>query len=501
MWVELPLGRPQAALEVLDAGLVLAAEHPRRAVRIRFCRAYVLGELGREDEVEDELGEVLQTARRLGDAWMLAYVEWQRMISASLRGDAEATVHHARQAEAQGGEWWSVEGAEFLAEAADCLDRVGSAALAADCLERAKREPQKARAPIGMAECALLARHGDPELALARLAAVHGHGIAPREYWRVTLLQAYAAFRLGEGGAGALAAQAFEQAAALGQPRAPLLRERELTEALLALAADTGLPAAKALVAASLPIAVSVLGRFELTRGGRRVPLGAGQEARLLKLVAACGGRVHVEQAIEGLWPEVERDAGRNRLRTVLNRLRDVTPDTVGREGEHLCLGPDVRLDLAHFHAEAREALALGTGGEAGAAAIAQCAIARYRGALLPNDPYEEWAEAPRESARRAVLELLDLCAEIAVRRGDLDEARRMVERTVELAPYDDHRYLRVASILHEQGRKGAALSVLSRARSALAQLGIDLPAPLVELERTVVAGEARHVAPETATF
>ncbi len=98
------------------------------------------------------------------------------------------------------------------------------------------------------------------------------------------------------------------------------------------------------------------------------------------------------------------------------------------------------------------------------------------------------------------MLELLDLCAEIAVRRGDLDEARRIVERTIELAPYDDHRYLRVASTLHEQRRKGAALSVLSRARSALAQLGIDLPAPLVELERTVVAGDARRVAPETVT-
>ncbi len=209
---------------------------------------------------------------------------------------ARIGVRHARQAEAQRGEWWSAEGAEFLAEAADCLDRVWSAALAAECLERAQREPQKAAALIAMADCALLARHGDPQLALARLSAVHRHGIAPREYWRVTLLRAYAAFRLGDDRAGALAAQAFEEAATLGQPQVPMLRERELTEALLGLAADTGLPAARALETASLPIAVSVLGRFELTRGGRSVTLGGGQEVRLLKLVAASGGRVHVEQ-------------------------------------------------------------------------------------------------------------------------------------------------------------------------------------------------------------
>ena len=63
-----------------------------------------------------------------------------------------------------------------------------------------------------------------------------------------------------------------------------------------------------------------------------------------------------------------------------------------------------------------------------------------------------------------------------------------MVERTIELAPYDDGRYLKVASILQEQGRRGAALSVLRRARSTLAELGVPLPTPLRELEETLVA-------------
>jgi DNA-binding SARP family transcriptional activator len=93
------------------------------------------------------------------------------------------------------------------------------------------------------------------------------------------------------------------------------------------------------------------------------------------------------------------------------------------------------------------------------------------------------------------MLELLDLCAANATERGDLDETRRIVERTIELAPYDDDRYLRVATILEEQGRKGAALSVLRRARSALSQLGIDPPRELAELEQrmaaTVGEGEA----------
>ncbi len=151
-------------------------------------------------------------------------------------------------------------------------------------------------------------------------------------------------------------------------------------------------------------------------------------------------------------------------------------------------LGADVRLDLAQFTSEAQQAQALRVHDLSAALAMARSAIARYRGPLLPHDPYEEWAEEPREVVRRTMLDLLDLCAEAAAQRGDLDEARRLVERTIAIAPYDDHRYLEVASILDGQGRKGAALSVLRRARSALAQLGLNPPRQLVELERQISA-------------
>jgi DNA-binding SARP family transcriptional activator len=172
----------------------------------------------------------------------------------------------------------------------------------------------------------------------------------------------------------------------------------------------------------------------------------------------------------------------------VLGRLRVLAPESVAREGEMLVLGEDVRLDLEQFRQEARQALSLGVAGGNAAVAIARSAIARYRGDVLPHDSYEDWADAPREDARRTMLDLLDLCAAAAAQRGDLDEARRMVERTIELAPYDDDRYLKVATILFEQGRRGAALSVLRRARSTLAELGVPLPAQLQDFEETLVA-------------
>jgi ATP/maltotriose-dependent transcriptional regulator MalT len=491
IWIEFELGRPQEALRILDEGLALSVDIPRRYSSVLFYRAKVFGELGRFADAEADLDEVLRIARSLPDpANKIAYDHWERFKLAAMRGDAAATVEHVRLTETHRADWWAHARADFQAEAADCLARVGEAALGWEYFERVREDPGDAERLVAMAECSLLARHGDPELAGRRLSEIHLHGIVPREFWRVELLRAYAAYRRGDAGAGAIAARAFEEAARIGQSQLPLIAERELTESLIGLAVATGLPAAVSLEASALPVSLSLLGDFGLTRGGRPVELAAGQGRQLLKLVAVSGGRIPAERAIETLWPESDPEAGRNRLRTVLGRLREEAPDVVIRDGELLALGPEVATDLGQFLEEARRARALGDDGQGVAVALARSAISRYRGPLLAHDPYDSWLEEPRERARRTMLDLLDLCSAAALERGDLDEARRLVERTIELAPYDDDRYLEVALILQRQGRTGAALSVLRRARAALAQLGIDPPPPLERLEQRIAAGD-----------
>ena len=388
-----------------------------------------------------------------------------------------------------GSAWLPLGSGEFLSDAADLLDRVGYTALAQEYLARVKAEPKDAGHLVALADAVLEARHGDPETAEERLLALGHHRLDPREQWRVTLMRAFAAFRRGQDGVAAvLAAQAFEEAARLGQPLLPLVRERSLTEQLLALAANTEQPAALALRASALPMSLAVLGRFELTVGGRPVPLRPGQETQLLKFVAVSGGRVHAEQAIETLWPEVAR-LGRpqppaNRAQPVAGHCRR----GANREGEILALDAGLQVDVQEFFSEAHRAHALASKDLALATAVARGAMARYRGDLLPDDRYDDWAEKPRQQAKLVMLELLDVCATEAARRGDLDALRRAVERTIEFAPYDDVRYLRAASTLLEQGRRGEALAVVHRARSAFAQLGLGPPMSLLELERSIVA-------------
>ena len=453
--IEFARGQASDAMDRLEKGLNLVADLPRRWAYLMCFRAWVAAELGQDEVCRASAQEALRVGEQLDSDLFRAHGHWKLAILASYREDAQATLHHLRQVELHRGTWWGPASGDFLADAADLLDRVGHTALAWEYLARVKAEPKDAGHLVAMAEAALEARHGDPVMAI---------------------------------NAGALAARAFEEAARLGQPQLPLIKERAITEQLLGLAVDTGQPAAAALRASALPLALTVLGRFELTVAGRPVGLRPGQEAQLLKLVAVSGGQLHAEQAMETLWPEGGRAEGRNRLRTVLNRLRSAAGTVLVRQGDLLVLDRSVSVDFEEMLAEARRAETLATTDLALAAAIARGAIVRYRGELLPEDRYEDWAERPRQRARGAMLDLLDLCASEAARRGDLDGVRRMVERTIEFAPYDDTRYLHAATALLEQGRRGEALSVVHRARSAFAEIGLEPPRPLLELERSIVA-------------
>lgn len=487
--VDFARGHTAVAMRRLEEALGYAAGRPRRVGYVQIFRAWMAAELGDHEGCEAIAGELFRLGEQLDSDLFRGHGHWKLACSASYRGDAEATLYHLRQAEAHKGPWWVPGSGDFLGEGADHLDRVGETALAREYLERLRAEPKDAGRLVPLVDALIEARHGDPRLAGELLPRVAYGGIEPREYWRITLFEGYAAYRRGEAQrAGALAAQAFEQAARLGHPEAPLVRERVIAEELLALAAETGLPAATALRSATLPTSITLLGGFEVTVGGRSVGLAPGQEARLLRFVAASGGRVHTEQAIEAIWPEVGPDSGRNRLRTVLNRLRNVAGPVLEREGGSLVLGDSVRVDVLDFLAEAARAQSLVAGDPSLAAAVARGAIARYRGELLPDDLYEDWAELPRQRARRALLELLDLITSEATSRGDLDGVRRAVERAIELAPYEDDRYLQAVSALLAQGRRGEALSILHRARSVFAELGLEPPSQLLVLEREVVA-------------
>lgn len=122
---------------------------------------------------------------------------------------------------------------------------------------------------------------------------------------------------------------------------------------------------------------VHVMGRLRVTdvNGVERIPQGEPSRTLLL-LLALSGGSVHLEHAIDVLWPGLSVQHGRHRLRNVLTRLHSHCGHLVKREGNTLVL--QANTDIAAF-TRAIATLLLHAGQE-----------------IAPDVRYADWAEAAR---------------------------------------------------------------------------------------------------------
>ena len=232
---------------------------------------------------------------------------------------------------------------------------------------------------------------------------------------------------------------------------------------------------------------IALLGGFELWQHGTKVPVPQGAVSTVLKVVAL-RRVVTGDELIEILWPDSDPAVGRERLRTVLARLRRaVGSDIVVRKGDAVVLADDVSVDAAVFSGLATVALALPRG-EAKRATSAQTALGHYRGPLLPEDRFADWAVAPRERLLRLHLSLLDAIVEAAEAAGDVTYALRCLEQAIEADPYEEQRYAHAARLLADTGRRGHALVMVQRAEAAAASLGVPLSSHITALRQSLRA-------------
>ncbi|MCU1659012.1 MAG: hypothetical protein JWO57_3668, partial [Pseudonocardiales bacterium] len=229
---------------------------------------------------------------------------------------------------------------------------------------------------------------------------------------------------------------------------------------------------------------VTLLGGFQVTRDGQDVPIPHGVVATAIKIVAVQGA-VPADELIEVIWPEVDPGVGRDRLRTVMARVRRAAgPDVLVRRGNAITLGTAVSTDAGQFATAATSVLTNRSVTHRERARGARAAVAGYTGELLPADRYSDWTAAHRERLLRQYLDLLDIQADLAESTHDVDEAVRWLERAVEADPYEEERYLRAARLLAADGRRGRALAVLERAQAAAASLEVPVSERVSRLQR-----------------
>ena len=157
--------------------------------------------------------------------------------------------------------------------------------------------------------------------------------------------------------------------------------------------------------------AVRLLGGFQVEVDGRPIQAQAWRHRRgadLVKLLAlAPEHRLHREELMERLWPELGGEAAAANLRKAVHFARRALgrQDSIESIGELVALWPagDLRVDAESAETQARKALAGSVGLEA--------AADLFSGDLLPADRYADWTEPHRERLRRRRLEVLRAAA------------------------------------------------------------------------------------------
>jgi predicted ATPase/DNA-binding SARP family transcriptional activator/DNA-binding CsgD family transcriptional regulator len=214
----------------------------------------------------------------------------------------------------------------------------------------------------------------------------------------------------------------------------------------------------------------------------------------LLKLLAlAPAHRLHREQAMDLLWPELGSKAAANNLHHALHIARRTLEPSAGSasgylrlQDESLALSPEepVWVDVEAFEEAAT------TARHALEPAAYRAAIDLYSGELLPQDRYEPWAEERRAQLRGVYLSLLVEVAGFYEERKELGEAIEALGRVVGEDPTHEGAHVGLMRLYAHSGRRREALGQYERLRDALSrEFGTDPEAATVRLHEEIWAG------------
>jgi predicted ATPase/DNA-binding SARP family transcriptional activator/DNA-binding CsgD family transcriptional regulator/Tfp pilus assembly protein PilF len=256
-------------------------------------------------------------------------------------------------------------------------------------------------------------------------------------------------------------------------------------------------------------VRVWLLGGFRVSVGSRTIDEDAWRlrkAAALVKLVAlAPGHRIHREQAMEALWPDLGLRAASNNLRQALHvARRTLHPDPavasryLSLRGEQLALCPEGRfwVDVGTFEQ------AVTTARRSRDPAAYRVASELYSGELLPEDRYDEWAQSRRQELRRTFISLLIELAGLYEERGaeELESAVHALKRVLAEEPTNEEAHVGLMRLYASSGRSGEALRQYGRFSEVLSrELGGEPSASAQALKEEIAAGRFAATPPQPA--
>jgi predicted ATPase/DNA-binding SARP family transcriptional activator len=252
---------------------------------------------------------------------------------------------------------------------------------------------------------------------------------------------------------------------------------------------------------------VWLLGGFRAAAGATEIAPGRWRlrKARsLVKLLAlAPGCRLHREQLLEALWPDLDPDAAANNLRKTLHHARRALspagPDAASwlrSEDDILSLGPADRcwIDVTAFEAAAAEAR------RSRSIQAYREALALYGGDLLPEDRYEDWTIRRREAVRQDHLALLAELAALHERGGDHGRAIETLQQLLAQDAGREEAHRGLMRLYALAGQRQQALRQYQTLRDAVRrEFDADPDAQTEHLHGEIVAGRFPPAGPAPA--
>jgi DNA-binding SARP family transcriptional activator len=221
-------------------------------------------------------------------------------------------------------------------------------------------------------------------------------------------------------------------------------------------------------------VKVYTLGKFSVLRDGQilEFPVQA-QRKRLamLKALIAFGGRtVTEEQLSEALWPDAEGGVAHQDFATTLHRLRKAldAEDAIVLRNRQVSLDPRYcwvdTWAFEHWAGQVEVAREL-TETEI---ALADKAIALYRGPFLAQDTDQAWTLAPRERLRSKFLRLVGKLAQHFAQGGHWEQAKTYYQKGLEVDPLAEEFYRQLMSCYVALNRPAEALALYERCQQNL---------------------------------
>jgi len=228
---------------------------------------------------------------------------------------------------------------------------------------------------------------------------------------------------------------------------------------------------------------VSLLGGFSVRVDGQAVPAESWRRRRaaeLVKLLAVAEThRLHREQLMDAMWPQLTVEAAGSNLRKAVHFARKAlgADDVIGVSGQVVELFPDADVVVDAHEFERSAVMVLKSGTPEDAAQVA----AGYSGELLPEDRYQEWSYEFRRRLRSLALRLV--------------KKAEMWDRALEFDPADEESHRALMTEALDAGDRTAAIRQFERLRKRLRiDLGMSPDQESVALYERALAGDTRSL-------